>query len=80
MSIIWLLLISNNDWLVQKSTFYLHETQLSNHETLRKKFTKIFEYRRKLPKQSDVCHGRSLMFWILINNFLTPATRDQTLL
>ena len=43
MSIIWLLLISNNDWLVQKSTFYLHETQLSNHETLRKKFTKIFE-------------------------------------
>ena len=39
-----------------------------------------YSNRRKLPKQSDVCHGRSLMFWILINNFLTPATRDQTLL
>ena len=56
MSIIWLLLISNNDWLVQKTTFYLHETQLSNHKTLRKKFTKIFEYTkvtetiRRLPR------------------------------
>ena len=72
MSIIWLLLISNNDWLVQKSTFYLHETQLSNHETLREKFTKILN-RRKLPKQSDVCHGRSLMFWILDQQFFNTC-------
>ena len=56
MSIIWLLLISNNDWLVQKTTFYLHETQLSDHKTLRKKFTKIFEQTkvtetiRRLPR------------------------------